>query len=125
MSELIEDYYRDMQFIQSQKYKWLEPEGKTMSKAPGHKVPKEKTEDEGKLPKGTKVKPLDFNSQKLSTAMKIMREVASAAQKPTPVPNKKQDKKVSKPGSKKQTTSFKKSNSKAIPSKQAKDGEQP
>lgn len=67
--------------------------------------------DRGSLKK-TPGEPFNFNSQELSNAMKIMREIAKAAQGPGPDQEYQGDKEVSEPTSPEQDKAFKASNDK-------------
>ena len=69
---------------------------------------KDKVTDES-LPKAKPVVHMSFHGGDISSAHKIMREVAKAAMAPPKTQKPKQDKKVSKPGSKQQKKDFKKS----------------
>lgn len=80
-----------------------------------HKNPQHTSKNDGGSPGNTSVEPGNFKGDKQSSAMKIMREVAKAAQRPPKDQNPKQNKKVSNEGSAKQSSDFKKSSSKSAP----------
>ena len=75
---------------------------------------KDKVSDES-LPKAKPVVHMSFHGGDISSAHKIMREVAKAAMAPPKTQKPKQDKKVSKPGSKQQKKDHKKSSKMALP----------